>query len=57
MGSVSGPEHWVKGACVATAVAGIQFLDWELPFAAGVAIKFKKQNQTNPVPQSSVAKN
>ena len=33
------PEQWVKGSGVAAAVAQIQSLAQELPYAAGVAIK------------------
>ena len=30
---------WVKGFSVASAVAQIQSLAWELPYAVGVAVK------------------
>ena len=45
VGSISGPEHWVKGACVATAVAGIQFLAWEFLHAMRTAKKGKKEEK------------
>ena len=31
--------QWVKGCSIAAAVARIQSLAWELPYAAGTAIK------------------
>ena len=48
-GSIPGSAQWVKGSYVAVAVyrlvaaALIRPLAWELPYAAGVAIKRKKQ--------------
>ena len=41
-GSIPGPAQWVKGSSVAAAIAWIQFLAWELPFAVGGAIKLNK---------------
>ena len=38
------PVQWVKGSSFATAVAWIQFLAWELPYATGVAIKLSDNN-------------
>ena len=39
MASIPGPVQWVKGSGVATAVARIQSLAQELPYAKGAAIK------------------
>ena len=41
---IPGSREWVKGLRVAKAVAQIQFLAWELPYAAGAAIKLNKNN-------------
>ena len=41
MGSIPGPAQWVKGPSVATAVAQIRSLAWELPHAMGTAINEK----------------
>ena len=42
VGSIPGPAQWVKGSGVATAVAQIQSLAWELSYAMGAAIGEKK---------------
>ena len=48
-GSIPGPVQWVKGSGVAPAVAEItavvqtHSLAWELPYATGVTIKWKKK--------------
>ena len=43
---IPGWEQWVKGSGVAAAVAQIQSLTQELPFATGVAMKIKmKENK------------
>ena len=42
VGSIPIPAQLVKGSIVATAVAWIQLLLQELPYAAGVAIKTNK---------------
>ena len=39
MAPIPGPVQWVKGSGVATAVARIQSLAQELPYAKGAAIK------------------
>ena len=45
MGLIPGPAQWVKGSGIAaaagwiTAVAQIQSLAWEFPYATGEAIK------------------
>ena len=43
MGSIPGSAQWIKGPSVAAAVAQIQFLAQELPYAVGVAIIFLKK--------------
>ena len=49
-GWIPGPAQWVKGSGTVTAVvqvaaeAWIQSLAWELPYAAGVALKKKTLN-------------
>ena len=54
VGSAPGLAQQVKGSGVATAaswvtaVARIQFLAWELPYAVGAAIKKKKKLSKNP---------
>ena len=45
MRSIPCPAQWVKGSGVATAVALIQSLAREFPYAKGVAKKKKKQQQ------------
>ena len=42
MGSIPGLAQWVKGSGVAAAVAQLQSLAQELPYAADVSIKFGK---------------
>ena len=44
---IPGLAQWVKGFGVATAVAQIQFLAWELPCAMNVAIKNTWEEQHN----------
>lgn len=44
LGSIPSLAQWVKGCSVATAVAQIQSLAWELPYAFSAAIKKKKKN-------------
>jgi len=39
MGSIPGPEQWVKGSGGVAATAQIQSLAWELPRALGASIK------------------
>ena len=39
MGLIPSPAQWVQGSGVATAVAKIQSLVQDLPYAMGVAIK------------------
>ena len=52
MGSIPGPVKWVKGSGVAeavaevTAVAQIQSLAQELPYAVGMTIKKKKKRSS-----------
>ena len=46
MSLIPSPAQWVKGSGAATAVAWIQSLAGELPYAMGVAIK-KLENQNN----------
>ena len=41
MGLIPGPGQWVKGFGIATAVAQIQPLAWELPYATSMAVKKK----------------
>ena len=43
MGSISGIAHWVKDMALLQAIALIRPLPWEIPCAAGVAIKTNKQ--------------
>ena len=43
MGSIPGKVQWVKGYGVGPAVAQIQSLAWELPYAVGMVIKKKKK--------------
>ena len=45
MGLIPSPVHWVKGSAFVTAVAGIQSLARELPYAAGVTLKSKKEKK------------
>ena len=40
LGSIPGLTHWVKDPMAA--VTPIQLLVWELPYAAGAALKSKK---------------
>ena len=40
---IPGPELWVKGSSIAAAVAWIQLLGQELPYATGAAIKEKRR--------------
>ena len=53
MGLIPSLAQWVKGAGVAAAtvwvaaVAPIQSLAWELPYAAGVALKKKEEEEEN----------
>ena len=42
MGSIVSPAQWVKGPSIAIALAWLQSLARELPFAMGVAIRKKK---------------
>ena len=44
---IPGPVQRVKGYSVAAAVAQIQFLAWEIPYAAGVALKKISDFQNN----------
>ena len=37
--------HWFKGPSIALAVAQIQFLAQELPYAVSVAVKIKKKKR------------
>ena len=52
VGSIPGPNQRVKDPAflwlwrTPAAVALIRLLAWELPYAAGVALKSKKQNKT-----------
>ena len=54
MGSIPGSAQWVKGSGIVTAapqvvaVAQIQSLARELPYAAGVAIKLKQTKKIFP---------
>ena len=41
---------WVKGSGIAAAVARIQSLAWELPYAMGAAIKMKLNKSRPPKP-------
>ena len=53
MGSIPGPAQWVKDPallwlqlwCRMAATALIQPLAWELPYAAGVALKRQRQKK------------
>ena len=42
---VPGLAQWVKGSAVATAVARIQYLAWELSYPVGAAIKKEEEEE------------
>ena len=44
-GLVPGLAQWVKGSAVATAVARIQYLAWELSYPVGAAIKKEEEEE------------
>ena len=46
VGLIPGVAQWVKGFGVAAAMASIKSVAWELPYAAGMAIKWKTNKQT-----------
>ena len=51
MGLIPGLVHWVKGSGIAASIAQIAAVAWiqslaqELPYATGVAIKIKKKKK------------
>ena len=60
MGSIPGLSQWLKGSSIASAVAQvaaaaqIQSLAQKLPYAAGVAIKSKKEKKKEPPTYSTL---
>ena len=53
---IPGHAQWVKGSRVATAVAQIQFLARELPYAVGASIKKKKKKKKTTTDEEIHAK-